>query len=304
MRLWTAGAAPLRRLLACIRFDEVLVLQGAPLFGACFAMRDVAPSVLATLAVLVAANTCLVAHVFVLNDWSGIDNDQMDPNRCSRTFLATGANAAEVGALAVGLLAMALLLCLALGTAALLIAAAIAVLSALYSLPWLNGKGIPVFNSSLHLAGGTLHFLFGYAAIGPVSWQGVAIGGYFGLVFMAGHLTHEARDHDGDALAAMRTNAVTFGRKAAVLASFAGFTLAYIALAILAFADIVPRVLAFCALFYPLHLFAVIQAFRAGLGFDSLRRLQGRYRRIHAAIGLLMLLALLPMIARLGAGPA
>lgn len=293
------GLAPgaLRRLLGCIRFDEVAVLQGAPLLGACFAMGSFTPGTLLTLAILVAGNVCLVAHVFVLNDWAGIEGDLKDPNRAARTFLAQGARRAEVLRLALALLALALLLFALIGAAAVAIALGIAALSALYSVPAIHGKGRPVFSSALHLLGGTLHGLLGYAAFAPVSARGIAIGCYFGLVFAAGHLTHEARDHDGDALNGIRTNAVAFGRRRGVLASLALFTLAYALLVALALAGVVPLVLAGAALLYPLHLLATLQALRSGLDYDGLRRLQDRYRRIHAVIGLVMLVTVPPWLA-------
>ena len=49
------------------------------------------------------------------------------------------------------------------GSTTLLIALALAILGGLYSAPWLPGKGAPVFNSALHLAGGLLQFLMGYS---------------------------------------------------------------------------------------------------------------------------------------------
>lgn len=282
------------RLLACIRFDEVAVLQGAPLLGACFAMPGFSVDALLTVAMLMAGNVCLVAHVFVVNDWAGIAGDLKDPNRATRTFLARGASRAEAGGLALALLALALLLFSLIGTAAMVLAASIAALSALYSAPGLNGKGRPVLSSMLHLVGGTAHFLLGYACLAPVSWQGVAVGCYFGLVFAAGHLTHEARDHDADRLAGIRTNAVAFGRRRGVLASLALFTLAYALLAGSALAGLLPMALVFVALLYPLHLLATLRALRDGPDYRSLLQLQNRYRRIHAVIGLAMLAAALP----------
>ena len=58
-------------LLSCIRLDEVLVLQGTPLFGALFAMGALTGAKCLKLVVLAAASSCLVAHVFLLNDCCG-----------------------------------------------------------------------------------------------------------------------------------------------------------------------------------------------------------------------------------------
>lgn len=282
-----------RRLLACIRFDEVWVLQGAPLLGALFAMRGFAPADLLTVAVLVAGNICLVAHVFVFNDWAGIAGDLKDPHRAGRTFMRHGVDRGAVGRLALALLALALLLFSHLGGAAVLLALTIAGLSALYSAPVIHGKGRPVVSSVLHVLGGALHFMLGAAAFPPASWHAAAIGLYFGLVFAAGHLTHEARDHEGDSLAGIRTSAVAFGRRGAALASLGLFTLAYAYLAALALCGVLPTVLALLGLLWPLHLLATLQALRPAPTHAGLRRLQDRYRLIHAVIGLAMVTAAL-----------
>src|ERR1700682_4861861 len=123
----------LSRLLRAVRWDEVLVLQGAPLIGAIFSIREWTTGNILLLAVFAVGSCCLVAHVFVLNDWSGIQGDLGDPNRAPRTFSAKGVSRAEFGILAIALLALSLLLFALLGKAVLALALAIAGLSALYS---------------------------------------------------------------------------------------------------------------------------------------------------------------------------
>ncbi|MDP9120752.1 MAG: hypothetical protein M3O15_05185, partial [Acidobacteriota bacterium] len=153
----------LRGYLSCIRFDEILVLQGSPLLGAAFAIGRMTSGKAVTLTVFTAASCCLVAHIFVLNDWSGMSADLRDPNRTAGVFTAKGVGRGEIGYLAMVLLALSLLLLSPFGLRALAIALAIAVLSALYSIPASHAKGIPLLNSALHVGGGVLHFLLGYS---------------------------------------------------------------------------------------------------------------------------------------------
>jgi 4-hydroxybenzoate polyprenyltransferase len=277
--------------LSCIRWDEVLLLQGAPLIGAMFSIPAWSVRNVFMLGVFAVASCCLVAHVYALNDWSGIHGDLRDANRAPRTFPAKGVSRAELGFLAAALLVLSVLLFALVGKPALVLALAIAGLSALYSLPLFHMKGVPVFNSLLHLAGGALHFLLGYAAFAPPDARGVAIGCFFGLVFAAGHLTHEARDCDGDLLNGIRTNAVAFGRKQNFFAGLALFTAAYALLIGLAAAGALPRILMLAAVLYPLHVFASLRALRTGLNFASLSRLQRYYRTLYAIIGFLMLVS-------------
>lgn len=276
------------RLLSCIRFDEVLVLQGSPLIGAVFSIGGLTIEKAACVSLLAAGSICLVGHVFVLNDWSGASGDLADPNRATGVFTSKGVSHIEIGYLWMALLALSLLLLSPFGPTTLLIALAIAGLSALYSAPVPHMKGAPLLGSALHLIGGLLHFLLGYSLFAAVDGRGLEIGCFFGLTFAAGHLTHEARDHDADLPNGIRTNAVTFGRTRTFVAGLVLFTIAYALLVLLAARGTVPRALILVAALYLLHLHWSLQALRAGLSFDSIRRLQGRYRALYAAIGLMM----------------
>ena len=282
------------RLLSCIRFDEVCVLQGAPILGACFAMANFGQVTLRTICLLIVGNLCLVAHIFVVNDWAGLQGDLKDHHRAYRTYLASGESDARMVWMAWSLLGLTILIFGLIGTTPLCIAIVIAILSAAYSLPMPNGKGVPGLNSALHLIGGTLHFLLGYASLAAISLHAVAIACYFGLVFAAGHLTHETRDYEGDRRNAIRTNAVAFGKNFAFLAGLAMFIAAYGLLAMLAFQRAVPMVMALAAPLLLIHLLAAWRAWHAGLDYSGVRRLQSVYRNIHALIGLGMLVSVPP----------
>jgi 4-hydroxybenzoate polyprenyltransferase len=281
------------RLLSCIRLDEAFLLQGAPLIGASCAIGSFTTGKMLAAALLAAGSLCLVAHVYAFNDWAGIQGDLRDPNRAARTFAAAGVSRGALGSLVAALLVSSLLLISLLGTAPFVLALAIIALSALYSAPAVHGKGRPFLGSALHLVGGTLHFLLGYATFGAVDARGVAIGVFFGLVFAAGHLTHEARDREGDLLNGIRTNAVAFGTSRGVVASLVLFTAAYALLVVLAMSGMVPRLLVLAAVLYPVHLYAALRAMRTGLTFRSLRQLQRCYRMIFAAIGAAMVVSVL-----------
>ncbi len=294
------GATPSRpdrspsaiRLLSCVRFDEVCVLQGAPLLGAMFSIGALTLHHALVLACLLAGSFSLVAHVFVLNDWSGIHGDLRDPARAGRTFVARGVSRAALGYLAMALLVLALSLFWLVGVTTFVVAVLIAGASALYSVPPFHMKGLPIFGSALHLVGGVLHFLLGYAAFSAIDGRGAVIGCFFALVFTAGHLTHEARGHAGDFLNGIRTNAVAFGKTRSFVAGLVLFTAAYALLAVLAVFGIVPHALLLAAMLYPLHLWMSLRALHAGLTLESLCRLQRCYRLLFAVIGVTLVLAL------------
>ena len=279
------------RWLSCIRFDEVAALQATPLIGAIFSAGSLSGGHVLALAVMMAANVCLVAHVFVLNDWSGIDGDLKDPDRASRTFAAKGLTRTELGYLAGLLLAISLVLFGLLNTRVFLFGAAIAGLSALYSAPALHWKGSPLLNSTLHFVGGSVHFLLGYSAFGAIDTRALVVSCFFGLVFTAGHFTHEAIDHEVDRLNGIRTNAVAFGKARSFSAGLVLFTLSYGFVAALGVLRFVPPALIFAAGLIPVHLLASFQAIRAGLTPQSLRRLQRCYRVLFAIVGIVMIVA-------------
>jgi 4-hydroxybenzoate polyprenyltransferase len=282
----------LRRYLSCLRLQEILVLQGSPLLGAAFAIRHPAAENVGPLAMLTIANICLVAHIFMLNDWSGLTTDLTDPNKAASVFTARGVGRKEIGGLAASLLALSLLLFSRLGPSTLWLSLAIATLSALYSLPHFNWKGRPLLNSAAHLVGGALHFLLGYSLGNAIDRRGLAIATFFALTFAAGHLTQEVRDHQGDVLNAIRTNAVIFGHRRTFAASLALFTLAHALLLLLALQGILPHPLAALVALYPVHLRWSLKTLAEGLTYASIRRLQARYRALYAIIGLAMVAAL------------
>jgi 4-hydroxybenzoate polyprenyltransferase len=284
----TAPAAKVAvvRYLSCLRLQEILVLQGSPLLGAVLALRHAAVDDSGPLAILLAANVCLMAHVFLLNDWSNLTADAADPNKAAAVCTARGVSRKEMGALAGSLLVVSLVLFSRLGPATLSIALGIAALSALYSLPLFNWKGRPVLNSAAHLAGGVLHFLLGYSLGHVFDRRGLGIATFVAVTFAAGHLTQEVRDYHGDVRNAIRTNAVIFGPRRTFAAGLALFTLSQALLLVLALQHTLPRALAVLAVLYPLHLWWSRQALAGGLTYASVCRLQTRYRALYAVVGL------------------
>jgi 4-hydroxybenzoate polyprenyltransferase len=280
------------RYLSCLRPIEILILQGTPLLGALFAVAPPAPAHLVPLAVLALGNIFLIAHVFVLNDWSNLDVDLADPNKNPTVFTGRGVSDREMGGLAAGLLVAGVLLFSLLGTLSLALALGIAVLSAFYSLPRFNWKGRPVLSSVAHLAGGAVHFLLGYSIGGVIDRRGMFVASFFALTFAAGHLVQELRDYRGDVRSAIRTNAVTFGPRRTFVVSLVLFGLAHVALGLLAIRHLIPGALGLVVMLFPVHLYWSFAALSAGLSYTSVCRLQARYRRIYALIGVVMVVTL------------
>ena len=275
--------------VSCIRYRDVLILQGSPFLGMAFAFREMTAEKAVSMLVFALASLLLVAHVFSFNDWAGIALDSNDPNKSADVFVTRGVSRQGVAVLSLGLLVASLLLLGLLGFQTLILGIAIAALGAFYSHPAFDAKGTPVLSSLPHLIGGALHFLLGYSVLGGIDRRGTLIALFFALTFTAGHLNQEVRDYDGDRPNGIRTNAVAFGKTAAFLAGGLLFTLAYADLFFLAYAGIVPAPLAVLpSVLYPLHVFWSITTLRAGLNFATVSRFQNRYRMLYAVIGVAM----------------
>jgi 4-hydroxybenzoate polyprenyltransferase len=228
-------------------------------------------------------------HVFVFNDWAGHGSDIRDPRRATLVFARRGISTREVARVAVALLVLANVAFAAVSGPTVLLGAAIAALSLLYSCSPSFGKSTPIVASLNHLVGGALHFLLGYTLFHALDASGLVISLFFGLVFAGGHLNQEVRDYEGDLLNGVRTSAVVFGCRPTFLASLCIFTAAYAILAGSAALGILPGLLLWSTIVWPLHVAWSLRALRRGLGVETALWMQRRYRLLFAFIGLAML---------------
>jgi 4-hydroxybenzoate polyprenyltransferase len=285
-----ASRAPWRRQtrvlrhFASTRGAEVCALQASPLLGAYLGGLGLGDW---DWALLLLGSTALTAHVFVFNDWVDYSADARDPRRARLGPDGNGVTREHAARLAIALLIVAGLAFAAIGTQALVIGAAIAGLGVAYSLV---GKTTPFAASLNHLVGGVLHFLLGYTVAQAVDARGVVLGLVFGLVFAAGHLNQEVRDHEADQASGSATSAVVFGRRRGFLASFWLFSAAYALIIGLAAAGVLPKILFLSAVAWLLQAEWSREALRRGLGFETAQWMQRRYRLLFAIVGLLMLI--------------
>jgi 4-hydroxybenzoate polyprenyltransferase len=267
----------------------VLALQASPILGIVLGGFPVERYGVLRLGLLLTGSLALTAHVFVFNDWAGHGSDIRDPRRTALVFGRRGISKRQVARLAIALLIIANVAFAVVGRPAMMLGAAIATLSLLYSCSSNFGKSTPIVASINHLLGGALHFLLGYTVYHAMDASVLAISLFFGLVFAGGHLNQAVRDYEGDLLNGIRTSAVVFGCRRTFIASLCVFTAAYALLAVLANLGIVPRLLLWSTLVWLLHVAWSLRALRRGLGFETALWMQRRYRLLFAFIGLAML---------------
>jgi 4-hydroxybenzoate polyprenyltransferase len=115
------------------------------------------------------------------------------------------------------------------------------------------------------------------------------VGSYFGVLIVAGHLVQEVQDYADDRLAGMRTNAVQFGQEPVFVLACAVFGLSFLYLIWLSQARLITGLAQFTVLLYPVFAVWAIQASRAGLAKDHVRRLRSGYRMLFALVVVVML---------------
>jgi 4-hydroxybenzoate polyprenyltransferase len=268
------------------RSMDIVFLQGAPVLGALFALGELGELDWLRVCLFVFGSICLVAFVFLFNDWADIRLDRDAPDKAGEVFVGRGVTPRQMLAFSLllgllGLTAFGLLSRVSLALAAGVVAAGI-----LYSWPSGGAKGVPIVSSLAHLVGQCLQFLLGYSLLAEIDIRGLQLGGFFALVFVGGHLNQEVRDFETDRASGVRTNAVTFGQRAVFFSSLALFTAAFAYLAWLAVRGIVARETAYLVALYPIYAFACWRAYTAGLGYTSATRLRLIYRLVFAAIGI------------------
>jgi 4-hydroxybenzoate polyprenyltransferase len=281
--------ARIMRYFASTRAPEVLALQASPILGSFLGGFSLERWGLIRLGLLLLGSLALTAHVFVFNDWAGYSSDIRDLRRATLVFARQGISRTQVARVAIALLIFAIVAFAAVGIPAILLGAAIAALSLLYSCSASFGKRTPIVGSINHLLGGALHFLLGYTLSHALDTSGLVISLFFGLVFAGGHLNHEVRDYEGDLLNGIRTSAVVFGCRRTFLASLCTFTAAYAILTGLAALGILPRLLLLSPIVWLWHVAWSVRALQRGLGFATASWMQRRYRLLFALIGLAML---------------
>lgn len=278
---------PVWKCLSCLRLGEILVMQGTPLMGVVLSVSKPEICMVPALALFLPASFLLVCHIWTLNDWADYRDDRHLHNQIcmpSRGFQRSILLRLSIASL---LASFALFCFLPLQT--LLLAGIIAVLGMIYSFPAIRAKAVPGLSSLVHFTGGIFHFLLGYSLFGGIDQRALLISVFFALVFTAGHATQEVEDYTNDQASGIRTNAVTFGKKPVFLAAFASFAAAFLYLAWLAVAGIIPARLGFSALLLPLQAAWTFHVLRVGLDPENLQWLRHHYRVAFAAIGLSIL---------------
>ena len=247
-----------------------------------------------------AANTLLaglgsylvMASIFAVNDWADIHLDTENPLKRKDTFLERGVDPKYMLGLAVMLAAGGLAHFAALSALHAITALFVILFGLAYSVPvrGVRGKSVPVVSSLLHFGGTLLAFMLGALTFAPFDWRALLVASHPGVLISAGHLVHEVEDYEQDRLFRCRTNAVRFGQKTVFVIASLLFGLSFLLLVWLADEGFLPHFIKYTPILYLVYGALAIQAYRAGLTRDSVRRLRTQYRLLFAVVVLAMLI--------------
>ena len=223
--------------LKAIRALESLLMTGFPLIGFVIALQPGAFSsfrdLLSTVLLFCFSTFFLVIYVYAFNSWGGIDADRLNVRLDDHPVLTGDITEKQLRIIAYVGIAANLLLYYAFFRRCFFLAPFIAINWTIYSHPKIMAKARPIAGTSVHFSGGVLQLLLGYVAVASFDARGILAAIYFALVFAAGHLNHEVKDHDADLEAGLKTNAVFFGPKRVLSLAFFVFTVAFVYLFII-----------------------------------------------------------------------
>jgi len=300
--------------LRSVRWGELVFLAGASGLG--LIGRSSPEAGLGHLALRAGALALVAlpvgAHVYLVNDICDRQRDRINPERRDSP-LATGALATPAAWAWALLLGWAGLVAAGglLGWMGLAVAAAILLNWDAYA--WCGavgckgsegrpgvktcrwGKSHPIVAAGHNLVGGGLHFLLGvFAASGLVAWHsGLAVWtGYFGVLCLAGHFHHVARQEEADGAAGVTTAATLWGGRRALLASATAVVGSTVGLTAALVAQGQARGLALPLAWLwvglPLYLLALRKVLVQDAGLVEQQRFQRRYRSLYVVFGLLL----------------
>lgn len=222
------SAADERRLVAAdlrYRAREWVVWMGVPSVGLIAAYSPAIPYTVCLYALLGAG--LIVANMLFLNDWAGLVRN---PSEAARLGVGPDAAARHAGALrrvAVVVLVMGCCFLVLVSWRCLVLGAVFAMLGFLYSHPTIRGKERPWAAEAIHVLGGAVLYGLGASAGGGPHLDDVAPALFFGLVLVAGHLSHQAIGAEEDARGGLRTLATHWRGDVLVRSSFVLFLSAH-----------------------------------------------------------------------------
>ncbi len=274
-----------------LRLPEALLVAGFTFVGTMFSASDGSSLLTVPAALFFLASYLVIVSIYAFNSWAGFAEDLANPRLALSPVVSRRLFAFVSGVT----LAASCALFAVVAPRALWYALLVWLLWGIYSFPRRGTKYVPVAGTITHVFVGVVQFHQGWVWSGDPTGASFLLSFYFALLLAAGHLTHEAIDHEADRSAGLVSGAVRFGLKR--------WAWVHLAVALAAL-----FVLFFAAFFRAVPFLRLVPFFAASLGHcvsavklvssldrDSFAfvRHRARYRLLFALAGVVSLAALL-----------
>jgi len=270
------------------------MLLGIPLLGIVLARPQLDAALAARTGIFCAATLLCLFHAYAFNDWSHYHFDVCDRHKGDHPLLKKRMTLNETLSFSILTFGAGLIVYLAaLPMRSLFICLSLVFLCILYSNRFTLLKNVPFVSTSIHVVSGSLFFNLGWSTVRTPSTASWLAGLFFGLLYGAGHLSHESIDFEGDRRARLRTTPGVFGLRPVFAASAVGVTLASALMAVLGFGGVVytSAVAVIFLAAWLAYILAFSRIWPGDLGYADLSRFRTVYRRIYSAAGILALAA-------------
>ena len=275
-----------------IRAGETLILLGIPVIGVLSCKNEIKN--IADILPIMLSFFLVETHVYMFNDWANASHDRFDIKRSNTLLIRKPELATLYLLISICMLFAGCAIALFVSFNTFIAGIFIFIASFLYSSKKISLKEVPVLSSFIHVIAGTLYFLYGYLLYGDWDLKGVLIGLYFGMVYGAGHLNHEVKDHEADRMAGIKTSAVKYGPVRILYISFMLMTLSNFYCIVLAVNGIMPWKIALLPVIgYPLYAFFFLQIDKLKPRFENIIRFRNKYRILYMIIGAVWIFVLL-----------
>ncbi len=279
--------------LRSIRWFEIAVRMGAPFVAMLIACPVINAAAVARIVHALAAFFLGWAHGYTMNEWGGYAGDAHDPLKSKRPLLAGMISRREIFVYSLACAAACVILYYFLDPKLLFIVALSLIIGFFYNHPRITLKKIPFASLGVLFIVSINDTLLGWLVFSPALDTGLVLGVFFGLIGLAGICYHEARDHESDRAAGMRTNAVRFGKKLMFKLGIVFYTLSCMYFILLTIYEKVPGMLflGFLASF-PVYLYFVYRVIRLNMTTPAIHDFITQYRILYGVIGAYMIVRL------------
>lgn len=267
-----------------IRWFEIFVRCGAPFLGVILSVENLREISFLRLFLLIFSYFMLISHIYLYNELKGKGFDFLDSFK--KTPLLKGdVSYFSLFIFSLIILFSSIIIYFFLNPFFLIFAFINLLMGILYVHPKILLKDKPIFSIIFLFIANFNDFLIGWLLFKKITFEGILISIYFGILGAKGQIIHEVKDFEADKISGIRTNAVRFGKKrlffsGIIIYSISTLFFVFISLRYFKEPYFIPQLLS-----YPFYLYFFINVIKRGFDRAELHKFVFCYRIIYILIG-------------------